>query len=126
MACKSFAAGGLCTWVHAIEDYAKCLKIVNPKRENLAIFERNLAQPEPLSPPVQKLRQSFSPLKQSKTIFTSPIGKMNRTSVSLKRNQTINYELNNSIIFENKIYDLEESLKLEKRVTRLTEGVRVG
>lgn len=36
---KSAAAGALCTWVRAIEDYAKCLKIVNPKREKKAIAE---------------------------------------------------------------------------------------
>jgi dynein heavy chain len=29
---KSAAAGALCKWVRAIEDYAKCLKIVEPKR----------------------------------------------------------------------------------------------
>jgi dynein heavy chain len=33
---KSAAAGALCIWVRAIEDYAKCLKIVNPKREKKA------------------------------------------------------------------------------------------
>lgn len=36
---KSAAASALCTWVRAIEDYAKCLKIVNPKREKKAIAE---------------------------------------------------------------------------------------
>ena len=39
---KSAAAGALCTWVRAIEDYAKCLKVVNPKREKKAIAEANL------------------------------------------------------------------------------------
>jgi len=32
---KSFAAGCLCSWVCSIEDYSKCLKIVNPKREQM-------------------------------------------------------------------------------------------
>jgi len=33
---KSFAAACLCQWVCAIEDYAKALKIVIPKREQMA------------------------------------------------------------------------------------------
>jgi len=44
MLTKSAAAAALCTWVRAIEDYAKCLKIVNPKREKKAIAEANLAK----------------------------------------------------------------------------------
>jgi len=41
---KSAAAGALCIWVRAIEDYAKCLKIVNPKREKKAIAEATVAR----------------------------------------------------------------------------------
>lgn len=41
---KSAAAGALCTWVRAIEDYAKCLKIVNPKREKKAIAEATVTR----------------------------------------------------------------------------------
>jgi len=41
---KSAAAGALCTWVRAIEDYAKCLKIVNPKREKKAVAEAKVAR----------------------------------------------------------------------------------
>jgi len=41
---KSAAAGALCTWVRAIEDYAKCLKIVNPKREKKAAAEALVAR----------------------------------------------------------------------------------
>jgi dynein heavy chain len=41
---KSFAAGCLCAWVIAIEDYAKCLKVVNPKREALAKAEAIVAK----------------------------------------------------------------------------------
>lgn len=44
MLTKSAAAAALCTWVRAIEDYAKCLKIVNPKREKKAVAEANLAK----------------------------------------------------------------------------------
>lgn len=44
MMTKSAAAAALCTWVRAIEDYAKCLKIVNPKREKKAVAEANLAR----------------------------------------------------------------------------------
>ena len=43
---KSAAAGALCTWVRAIEDYAKCLKIVVPKREKKEIAEANLKRME--------------------------------------------------------------------------------
>jgi hypothetical protein len=35
----SFAAGALCQWVRSIEDYAKALKIVAPKREKKAYAE---------------------------------------------------------------------------------------
>lgn len=41
---KSAAAGALCIWVRAIEDYAKCLKIVNPKREKKAQAEARVAK----------------------------------------------------------------------------------
>jgi dynein heavy chain len=41
---KSAAAGALCVWVRAIEEYAKCLKIVNPKREKKAIAEATVAR----------------------------------------------------------------------------------
>jgi len=41
---KSAAAGALCIWVRAIEDYAKCLKIVNPKREKKAAAEAKVAK----------------------------------------------------------------------------------
>jgi len=41
---KSAAAGALCVWVRAIEDYAKCLKIVNPKREKKAQAEARVAK----------------------------------------------------------------------------------
>jgi len=44
MTVKSAAAGALCKWVRAIEDYAKCLKVVNPKRERKALAEANLAK----------------------------------------------------------------------------------
>lgn len=43
---KSFAAGCLCAWVCAIEDYAKCLKIVNPKREAMAKAQAIVAKLE--------------------------------------------------------------------------------
>jgi dynein heavy chain len=43
MRSKSEAAGALCTWVRAIEDYAKCLKIVNPKREKKRLAEEKVA-----------------------------------------------------------------------------------
>ena len=41
---KSAAAGALCIWVRAIEDYAKCLKIVEPKRQKKAIAEATVAR----------------------------------------------------------------------------------
>jgi dynein heavy chain len=43
---KSVAAGQLCAWVCAIEDYAKCLKIVNPKREAMAKAQAIVAKLE--------------------------------------------------------------------------------
>ena len=36
---KSIAAGKLCLWVRSIEDYAKALKVVGPKREKKAYAE---------------------------------------------------------------------------------------
>lgn len=36
----------LCAWVCAIEDYAKCLKIVNPKREAMAKAQAIVAKLE--------------------------------------------------------------------------------
>jgi len=41
---RSFAAGALCQWVRSIEDYAKALKIVNPKKEKKAAAEAELAR----------------------------------------------------------------------------------
>ncbi len=39
---KSSAAGKLCLWVRSIEDYAKALKVVGPKREKKAYAEEQL------------------------------------------------------------------------------------
>ena len=39
---KSIAAGKLCLWVRSIEDYAKALKVVGPKREKKAYAEEQL------------------------------------------------------------------------------------
>lgn len=39
MTAKSVAAGALCLWVRSVEDYAKALKIVAPKREKKAAAE---------------------------------------------------------------------------------------
>ena len=39
---KSIAAGSLCLWVRSIEDYAKALKVVGPKREKKAYAEEQL------------------------------------------------------------------------------------
>jgi dynein heavy chain, axonemal len=39
---KSTAAGMLCLWVRSIEDYAKALKVVGPKREKKAYAEEQL------------------------------------------------------------------------------------
>lgn len=43
---KATAAAALCKWARAIEDYAKCLKIVNPKREKKRIAEEKVAEME--------------------------------------------------------------------------------
>ena len=39
---KSTAAGSLCLWVRSVEDYAKALKVVGPKREKKAYAEEQL------------------------------------------------------------------------------------
>ena len=39
---KSIAAGKLCLWVRSIEDYAKALKVVGPKREKKQYAEEQL------------------------------------------------------------------------------------
>jgi dynein heavy chain len=39
---KSMAAGKLCLWVRSIEDYAKALKVVGPKREKKQYAEEQL------------------------------------------------------------------------------------
>jgi len=57
---KSAAAGALCTWVRAIEDYAKCLKIVNPKREKKAIAEALVAR---LRENLRKYEEEFEEIK---------------------------------------------------------------
>jgi dynein heavy chain len=38
----SEAAGALCTWVRSIEEYAKALKIVKPKKQRLEAAEEKL------------------------------------------------------------------------------------
>jgi dynein heavy chain len=35
----SMAAGALCMWVRSIEDYAKALKVVGPKRDRKLLAE---------------------------------------------------------------------------------------
>jgi dynein heavy chain len=39
----SEAAGALCIWVRSMEDYAKALKIVGPKRQKKQYAEEQLA-----------------------------------------------------------------------------------
>lgn len=39
---KSIAAGSLCLWVRSVEDYAKALKVVGPKREKKQYAEEEL------------------------------------------------------------------------------------
>jgi dynein heavy chain len=39
---KSMAAGALCMWVRSLEDYAKALKVVGPKRDKKAYAEEQL------------------------------------------------------------------------------------
>ncbi len=41
---KSMAAGALCMWVRSLEDYAKALKIVGPKRDKKAYAEERLRE----------------------------------------------------------------------------------
>jgi dynein heavy chain len=39
---RSTAAGALCLWVRSLEDYAKALKVVGPKRDRKAYAEEQL------------------------------------------------------------------------------------
>lgn len=67
---KSAAAGALCTWVRAIEDYAKCLKIVNPKREKKAIAEANLA----------RMQQALAVYQEEYAEIEARLAELNRVS----------------------------------------------
>lgn len=60
---KSAAAGALCTWVRAIEDYAKCLKIVEPKRQKKAIAEAT----------VQRLKDDLAVLEEDFAILQAKL-----------------------------------------------------
>lgn len=42
VAAKSQAAGALCMWVRSLEDYAKALKVVGPKRDKKQYAEEQL------------------------------------------------------------------------------------
>lgn len=70
MMSKSAAAGALCKWVRAIEDYAKCLKIVNPKRERKAAAEANLA----------RMQEALSALKSEFAVLEARLAELNRIS----------------------------------------------
>jgi dynein heavy chain len=65
---KSAAAGALCTWVRAIEDYAKCLKIVVPKREKKEIAEANL----------RKMEQALAVYKEEFDVLKAKLDKMEK------------------------------------------------
>lgn len=67
---KSAAAGALCKWVRAIEDYAKCLKIVEPKRQRKAAAEANLA----------KMQEALSLLTSEFAILEARLAELNRIS----------------------------------------------
>lgn len=67
---KSAAAGALCTWVRAIEDYAKCLKIVNPKREKKQIAEANLA----------RMQQALAVYQEEYAVLEARLTELNRIS----------------------------------------------
>jgi len=66
---KSAAAGALCTWVRAIEDYAKCLKIVNPKREKKAIAEAT----------VKRLRENLAEFEREYAELAAKLAILTRT-----------------------------------------------
>jgi dynein heavy chain len=70
MTVKSAAAGALCKWVRAIEDYAKCLKVVNPKRERKALAEANLA----------KMQEALAKYTEEYAILEARLAELNRIS----------------------------------------------
>lgn len=57
---KSDAASKLCSWVRALESYAKSLKIVEPKREKKRLAEEKLAK---MNAELKKLEDDYNRLK---------------------------------------------------------------
>jgi dynein heavy chain len=80
---KSAAAAALCTWVRAIEDYAKCLKIVNPKREKKAIAEQTVAR---LRENLAKYEEEFAVLQARLDQLDATINEKTRVMDELKNN----------------------------------------
>jgi dynein heavy chain len=65
---KSEAAGALCVWVRSMEDYAKALKVVNPKRQRKAQLESEL----------QKKMEYLKVLEDSYKEVTDKLSELNR------------------------------------------------
>jgi len=78
---KSAAAGALCIWVRAIEDYAKCLKIVNPKREKKAIAEATVKR---LRENLAEYEKEFAVLKAKLDLLQATIDKKAKQMDELK------------------------------------------
>ena len=55
------AAGALCMWVRSLEDYAKALKVVGPKRDKKAYAEEQLRKKIEY---LQKLESEFKELAE--------------------------------------------------------------
>lgn len=56
---KSMAAGALCMWVRSLEDYAKALKVVGPKRDKKQYAEEQLRKKIEY---LQKLEEEYQEL----------------------------------------------------------------
>lgn len=78
---KSAAAGKLCSWVRALESYAKSLKIVEPKRERKRLAEEKLAK---MTADLQRLEDDFNKVKARLAELSGEFTQTNTEASSLK------------------------------------------
>lgn len=78
---KSAAAGKLCSWVRALESYAKSLKIVEPKRERKRYAEEKLAK---MRADLERLEEDYNKLKARLAELSGEFSQTNEEASSLK------------------------------------------
>jgi dynein heavy chain len=78
---KSEAASKLCSWVRALESYAKSLKIVEPKREKKRYAEEKLAK---MRADLQRLEDDYNIIKARLAELSGEFATTNNEATSLK------------------------------------------